>query len=413
MIGGNEKTPGQIERGSINKAAVCSDTSSVWEGKTTKQVIKNCHKTTQIKVGDSSSIWETAVELYPQGITKLFVFSSDSEIEYLSAYEKIFYPRMNIICNKYCGLTIKSDSLWLENIEVRTLRTLKYISSRYVLHTIKMCKCKPFVGLASFKICFNMVRCLEISYSHLQEKDMKALADTVSKPSFLEKVDLSGNNLSKSGAHIAHLIMASPQLGDLTLEESKLISSDISEMYDSLESEKYIHHKLLMLSLCNNRLSGCGPHVARLMTRLTLQKLYLPHCGLSNKDFKDVTEAVLCGDPVVSYLQFLNISDNELTDVDTLLNLVEHRPQELTSIMAQNNGFGDRLLELTERNYVEKLEELRLCGFRQDKTNETSVPQIQAGLTSVKILSVFNNQMSKDKEKKLNDQLRYEDGLLA
>ena len=131
--------------------------------------------------------------------------------------------------------------------------------------------------------------------------------------------------------------MASPQLSELGLNGCGLIPSDLVDIYQYLDNEKYIHHTLLSLSLDKNWFDGCGPAIVDLLKRLTLKFLKIPRCGLNNDDFKVVIQALLCKMPIVSNLQQLNVAYNNITDVDTLFYLLEHRPPELTSVYVNGN----------------------------------------------------------------------------
>ena len=377
-----------------------------------KRQIKACYKNTVIVTQDSltdMAMKTEVIDISPQEITELFVFSSDSDVEKAdySISSKNKFPRLNLICNKYSGLRIKNDTVFLEKIEIRDMRTLEAINSVYVLHTINMCK----LGLPSFKI--SLVRHLEIADSYLEVKDIKALADEVTDKNHLEKLDLSQNSISKSGLHIVRLIMASPQLSELGLEYCGLIPSDLVEIYQFLDKEKYIHHTLLSLALNGNSLDGGGAAIVDLLKRLTLKSLQIPRCGLNNDDFKVVIQALLCQMPFVSHLRKLDVAYNKITDVDTLFYLLEHRPKELTSIHVSGNKFGDRLTELTR--YTSKLEELSLCGTRQRNRkykywslNHAAMDQCMIGfglLPEFCALAVSNTGICKETAKTLKKQL--------
>ena len=161
-----------------------------------RRQIKTCYKNTVIFTHDDMALETQVIEISPQEITELFIFSSDSDMEKAdnSIIEKKF-PRLNLICTKYNGLRIKNDTACPKKIEIRDMRTLEAINSVYVLHTINMCKLR----FPRFKTSFNMVKHLEIADSYLGTKEMKELAEAVSDTSHLEKLDISYNSIKNSG----------------------------------------------------------------------------------------------------------------------------------------------------------------------------------------------------------------------
>ena len=240
-----------------------------------------------------------------------------------------------------------------------------------------------------------LIQSLRMAWCKLEADDISAMADkiqackspTEGESAFptLQKLDLRGNSLTGAGADIARIISCVPICTEFNMGRCELEVGYISAIAGSIQAcsiptrdDLESPCRLQRLVLSTNRLTGAGADIARIVKCIPLCKwMNLDECGLNDEDFHAIVNAVIqtrsdghtsehdhstsqtsrikpASPGPASHIEGLELSDNRLTDLQTVRLLFDNLPPSLEMLNLSGNQFNKEETQEIRRTYKDK-----------------------------------------------------------